>query len=496
MSIKHLTSRSFEHVLRNPSHEKGLIKSGEDPRRYFFERLARVVVHHSFYNGEDDVCPDFRILPTPSTALLMQSLGLVFKEERGGFSVFYNTKQTDGLIAYLERQKTGHPPGIWERLSFVFVSTNQFFVNFTQIKISINPALENFYFTNQKVHLQGQQRFILHPETYVTERETLEVTPIQVAVPVSQAVKKVKVRAISGETVLCFPRCFPEKLLLQKTPNAITCKDAETARGKEVCRDVIYIDFSAVPEDKYTIELIGKDREIIDRQEVLYTIAAPVPLCFINLLFTSPDGRNPDHYPVQPLPTGTIGIIPITYEIHFTARSTVWNYYVVPQRLKERFSHLHIKDLTPDQVPIKFAGPCRVKLANGATAYRFVSKVPIQLAQIPTRSFQLWGKHGLMVQEGVLIDRLPVASMQQVLPETRAGICLKLLTSLDSDAAETVPCQNLIKHLCHFQCDTITSETCSEQTKHLRAMVEAEKQEQLKTLIPKIQNCSDIFVYL
>lgn len=478
MPIPLFPNRTTERVLRNPQREKkGVLRDHEEPRRYYFQRLMQVTVRHTYYNGEDDLCLDFQVLPTPSTASLMHSIGLVFKEEPGGFSVFYNTREEQDLIQYLERQTDPGVPGIWTRLSFVFVLTNQFFVNFTNINIKTNPALENFYFTNQRSHRRMEQQIVLHPETFVTERETLEVTPIQVPVVVPPKAKKVKVRAISNEEVLCFPRCFPKELLLKKSPNAITCKDAASGKGEEVCRDLLYINFSVLPEDKYTIEQVAKGGQIIDQQEVLYTIASPVPFCFINLLFTSPTGQYPDHYPVQPLPDGTIGIVPITYEIKFKARSTYWNYFVIPQRSKERLTDLKIKDVTPDRDPIEFAGPCRVTLTNGSMAYRFVSTVPIQLQQHSDFIFQLWGKHGLMVQENILIDRLPVASMKQVLPETKAAACLKLRKSLCPDSADSPNCQTLITQLCPFDGDGTLTET------------------QLDP-VPKIQNFSDIFVAL
>lgn len=499
MSIQRFGNRAFERVLRNPPREKGLIKDREEPRRYFFERLMEVSIYHSYYNGEKDDCPDFRVFPTPSTAAFMKSLGLVFKESPNGFTVFYNTKQKDDLIQFLERQTEvtdSLKPGIWTRLSFALALTNQFFVNFTSIDIQTNPALENFYFTNQKVHPVTERRIILHPETFVTERETLEVTPIQVPIIVTQQVKRVEVRAISNEVKLCFPRCFPKSLLLKKSPNAITCKDAASAKGEEVCRDILYIDFSMVSEDKYVIQLVGKHRKIIDSQEVLYTIAYPVPLCFVNLLFTSPDGKNPSHYPVQTLPDGTTKIVPIQYDIKFKARSTYWNYYMVPQRPDEVFDHLQIKDLTPDQEPIQFAGPCCVILANGAKAYRFISTAPIQLQQHSKYYFQLWGRHGLMTQPNILIERLPVASIQQVLPETKTATCLNLLKSLCPNAVDDSTCQTLIKQLCPFSGEGMTGEARLDHIKQLTRAFNDEQQAGLQSRRPKIQNFSDIFVYL
>ncbi|HND21489.1 MAG TPA: hypothetical protein PLB18_19125, partial [Acidobacteriota bacterium] len=70
-----------------------------------------------------------------------------------------------------------------------------------------------------------------------------------------------------------------------------------------------------------------------------------------------------------------------------------------------------------------------------------------------------------------------VASMQQVLPETKATACLKLRKSLCPDAADSPNCQTLIAQLCPFDGDGTLTET------------------QLDP-VPKIQNFSDIFVAL
>ena len=75
------------------------------PRKFSYERLMQVSVRHSYYNAARGECADFDISPTPTTAVLMRDLGLLYRYEGAGFSVLYDETRKDVLLNYLARQR-------------------------------------------------------------------------------------------------------------------------------------------------------------------------------------------------------------------------------------------------------------------------------------------------------------------------------------------------------------------------------------------------------
>src|SRR3954469_16912646 len=87
-------------------------RSSEDiisDQRAGYDRLMRVSFRHSYYNRSDDACTDLSVRPTAFTRRLMQSIGLLFRDEGTAFSVLYDTNRADALIAYLGRQGENMP---------------------------------------------------------------------------------------------------------------------------------------------------------------------------------------------------------------------------------------------------------------------------------------------------------------------------------------------------------------------------------------------------
>ena len=461
--------RAFEETLRAPFSGLAEERKGRPGRQYYYERLMQVSIRHRYYNKEGFECPDFLFLPTPAATELMTSLGLLFKNESTGFSVLYDVNRREGLFEYLRRQGRlrrleGIDDGqVWTRLSVVLALNNACFVNFTDIPISVDPVKDNFYFSNQQAH-EREGRTILNPGRRVSARELLPVVLAQVPVPVTREVREVQVRAISGEEVLCKPRCVPAGLLGTIEAAQITCAEARECGQDDprcVCASKLYLDFSRLPEDKYTIQEIGYNGEPVnDPIEVLYTTARPVPLCFIDLLFTDPavterpasrKQKKRGIYPIVDLwDEAKTRVAPAHYFLEFENRSTRWNYYIVPQPQIETFEDLSIENRS--LLPVSFSGPCRVRLANGAKAYRFMSDEPLPLQQQSDLDFRLWGRHGGMTHKGVLIERMPVASADQVIPLSDEAACRDLLASLCPDVEPGEKCCDLIRRLCRLDC--------------------------------------------
>jgi hypothetical protein len=404
----------------------------------------QVAIHHSYYNAERSECTDFDISPTPATATLMRDLGLLYRYEGAGFSVLYDDTRAGALLNYVARQRepvTSPLAGqCWARLSFVLALNNPYFVNFTDIPIDVNPAEENFYFTNRKAHPGDRGQVVLNPGGHVTGAELLNVVSTQVQIHLASEREAVLVRDISGAEVIR-PSC---------------CPPAPPAAGGDDKACVIYLDFSPLPEGKYSIQVVeGADCEdarragkVVRAWQVLYITPSPVSLCFIDLLFTDPKGNGRGVYPVlYPDGPGQKGeVITVQYQLRFSARATYWNYLIVPQPQTEAFEELRIESVS--EPTVEFAGPCCVRLANGSRAYRFCSRQPLHLRQQSKYFFRLHGRHGLMTHEGVLVNRLPVASSRQVLPLSAADACAALDQSLCADAEPDGRCLDLIDLIC------------------------------------------------
>jgi hypothetical protein len=223
---------------------------------------------------------------------------------------------------------------------------------------------------------------------------------------------------ISGELVTCEPRCTAADAT---SGGWRPCVGPPTARsGIENCchpvprPETVYIGLGPFPEDKYRLATT----EGPSSDWFVYTLAAPQPLGFIDLLFSNPTGQEEPRgvYPVVNPGSGVHSEIkPVEYEVRFPARRTTWTYYIVPQSPRIQLSDLVIRDESP--VPVVFGGPDEVRLPNGARAYRFVSERPISLLQHPEILLSLRGRRAdVMAEDAVLVRRLPVASSEQVLP--------------------------------------------------------------------------------
>ena len=376
-----------------------------DGKRPRYARLMQVDIRHEYY-GEGDIygpCPDFTAFPTPPTQAFMKSLGLLFMAEPTGFSVVYDVRNTEGLCRYLRAHgvplEAGAADQYWTRLSFVLSLDNPYFLNFTDMPVSTNPSEENYYFTNQQAH-RSDGEVILNEGERVDGAALLPVEGPEVKVATPEDVERVVVRDIAGVPVLVEPRCVP----VSASPPA------------EVCRSTVFLNFRTLVEDKYVIDTVAET--ITLSRPMLYTVAEPNPLCFIDLLFSRPTETADGVYPVDLDPADPSGSIqPVHYVLRFKARSTYWRYYIVPEPQREELEDLVIETVG-ERLQVPFSGPTPVLLANGARAYRFVSEERLLLQQHSTYRFRLngWVKRSLPTGDP-LIARMPVAASTQILPE-------------------------------------------------------------------------------
>lgn len=423
----------------------------------FYDHLARVSVRHGYYDAVGGACPDFVFQPTANTALLMKRLGLLFRAEETGFSVLYNTVRTEQLLDFVDSDR-GLRNESWTRLCFTMTLRNPWFVNFTELPIDTNPAYRNLYLTNREAHAEPDGSVVLVRGSRVTGAELLPVTGGQFVEAVDDDVNCVKVLAVSGEMVICKPRCVTPEAARSKTPDQFDCADAATRPDDAVCSTRLHLDVTTRPEDMYQVETVRNDGSPSSVSQFLYTAAYPVPLGFVELLLARPRKGYPGVYPVRDLGKPTAAIVPVSYVVPFDARSTWWSYYVVDGTAAGaggKALRIRQVDRRRGEPRAAFLGPCRVTLAGGRQAWRFVSRTALPLALRSPLNLQLVRRRddgGL----DTVMQRLPVAGGQQVLPmsstpageQPRPGLvdpdgrCRKLQDSLARGDPDSGPPRN------------------------------------------------------
>ena len=433
-----------------------------------FHRLMEVTITNTYYESQrqsigqesGSECLEFCIVPTRSTQFLMQRLGLLLRRNSAGFSIGYDTARSQSLIDYLRLQgqlrleheeaakkcenkckdivpHNTHTDPYWTRLSFTLALTNPDFISFTRLPPNRNPCGYNLYYTNQRAHTEHEEEgSFRHREQPVAPppfvdaiwsafpQHWLPVVASRTEAPVPLSVNEVAVLDIAGTQVMCESRWKPNAL------------------GVPKATEMMYLDFSELPEDKYTICWDG------GQKEVLYTTAAPTPLAFIDLLFSNPtgvDAAGPEMpsrampplasrtggvedsffgvYPVTNLASEAWEIRPVSYELKFDARKTVWIYYVI-QQPPHRYTDLKITPGTVTstrQEPISFDPlPMPVEVQPGVWADCFVSSMRIPL-KYTNQWFQLdatRNSSSAKAKNGPLVKYLPTAStrLSRLLP--------------------------------------------------------------------------------
>jgi hypothetical protein len=328
-------------------------------------------------------------------------VGLQFRDEGTGFSVLYDERRAGALLDYLRRQERPRPAPahqVWTRLSFALVARDRLFVNVTRMPLATNPAERNFYFTNRCARaMEPGGPLLLNPPGCPEGGDLVDVVGPQVVRRTPADVERVEVRDVSGEVVLCMPRC------VRRSPDD----------PRLVCTPRVTLDLSLLPEDLYVIEKVGYGgRPVRPPRTVLYTLADPVPIAFVDLLFTSPRGGPDSAYPVRDLFSPAARVVPTDYALEFDARACTWVYDVAPRDARRPLEGLRIEAAPP----VRFEGPVDVRLADGSPAYRFRSEVPLVLEQQPRLALRLLGRRAPVGLDGVLMERMPAASAREVEP--------------------------------------------------------------------------------
>jgi hypothetical protein len=360
-----------------------------------FARLMRVDINHGFYNlggGRTDLVA----APTRRSQQLIQSLGLLIRQEPSGFSVLYDASRPESLLSYLETQAKGDRRNeIWSRLSIALVPVNRAFVTLTEMPLGVSPATSNFYFSNQNARTVGGQ-VLLSRGDHANSDPLLPVTSAQFRLNLSPGPpRQVVVASVSGQPVP-IPFTLGDRTRPADAPAPSPC----------------YLDFSLVPEGLYTVTTIGGPPT--PPVQLLYTQVTPAPICFINLFFVAPSDGSGGVFPVSRAGSGLAGPQPVEYLLDFQARALPWRYNVASRNPGGELEDLSIEPQV-GAAAAAFEGPVAGVGPTGAPTYSFISASPLRLQQVSDVRLRLNGRRtGSMSEAGVLTNNLPVAAIGNV----------------------------------------------------------------------------------
>ena len=118
-------------------------------RAFDYQRLMQVSIRHAYFTGPDGGGELFHVSSTRGARARMQALGLLFRQERDGFSVLCDIAQPWGARTHPAAEAD-------DPLSFMLVPTTPHFVAITDMDLDTSPRATPFYFSN-RVPTDGPQ---------------------------------------------------------------------------------------------------------------------------------------------------------------------------------------------------------------------------------------------------------------------------------------------------------------------------------------------------
>jgi hypothetical protein len=398
----------------------------DDPEiRFYFARLMQVAINNTFYNTTGSLSPDFAVVPTRKTQSTMKSLSLLFRDAGAGFAVLYDTTRKPVMVDYLRWHapltRNDADDGTETRLSFALNLRNPNFYYFTDIPFDIDVGSQCYYLSNQMAHTVDG-RIVLNENEFVPQSEPLPTVESEYNVPFPQDATAIEVLDVCGKVVLCYPRLIPVDLLKIKLPNFISCDDVTkylqqypdaSMRGRDNCT----INFYLLPAGRYTVHYVGGAEPDLT---FIYRAENYLALCLIDLFLTDPTRGGPGIYPVRDVDSKDPPISDVDYNLNFSARSTCWEYLIVPPAKGAQLHDLRITGTDRNGDQVKFTPAEPISIGLDTTAYRSVSEAYLQIQSSSECDFKLTGRiqhaKGVTTRDSTLMPRLPVAPANLAAP--------------------------------------------------------------------------------
>jgi hypothetical protein len=374
-----------------------------------YVQLFGLEITHTYYTENDGRCPDFTVSPTPSTRSLMTMLGIAYRADVAGFSVFIQRGKVPDLLAYLRKNQhtQGGGTAYWARLTFSMSLRNPLFVNITALPIDTKTTQVNLYGCNTQSQ-RDRQAVRLTAERFMGAEALYPVVPSELTLRVPEETARVTVSDIAGEIVIPTSAQSEADVMLRQSDS----------------RSQVTLNLRGLPYDLYTISLSDAHGAPIETdgfpRRVLYSAPEPDGTVLLDFVFTAPTIDSTGIYPIPSMFDGPVdpnACGNVRYQLAFDARSTYWQYFVVAQQPESQ-----LDDLTIYGSDTQFdASPDLVALPNGRVARVFSSSTPLPMRQKSKQRFSLSGQRrdGDGQQNVVTIDRLPVASNAPVWPASQ-----------------------------------------------------------------------------
>jgi hypothetical protein len=360
-----------------------------------YTRLFSVQFHHGYYNGSGGRCPDLKAWPTADCAALMASLGLIFRDHGGGFSVLADQAKLPALTRYVAGRYAAGPAGAgyWTWLSFLLISSNPNFINISSLPMSFNPLAQNLYFSNRQTILAGSAMAFAGT-------------------------------GVSGDAAL-YPVATTS--LAAPTPTGMVASLADVAGAPVAAQSsadatATRFNLSSLPYGYYSVVLadaLGAPAGM--PTDFLHVPDAPQTIGMIDLFLTQPRAGvgDPADYPIAPLPVPpdpqapAPEVTPVELSLPFAARETYWRYYIVSQGRPGQFTD----DLAITGDAASFTRSDE-RLPNGDQAALFSAATTLTLQQRSPYRFKLSGQRQGAdgSRDEISVDRLPAAPAGHVWP--------------------------------------------------------------------------------
>jgi hypothetical protein len=360
--------------------------------------LFSVTYRHDYYNADGGICRDLSVRPTPATADLMASLGMLAIDQGIGFAVAVQTQRLPALAAWLRGEPAGSA-GAWTRLSFLVSSPNPGFLGITNLPLATSFAAQNLYASNLQTVMPGK---------------TIELGQ-------GNGMDAKALTAVTGASLTVAKPATGTAKLSDVSGAAISVPTQESASGTSY-------DLSSLPYDRYALTFanaaskpIAAPRSWQGPAAWLYVPQPPQSLALLDLMLMQPAAGqgDPSAFPITLTAGQPPAVSRVDLVMPFGTRGTYWNYYVVAQgRGRSLGSDLQIGG-GPTGLSFKRSNAA---LPNGDAAMLFTASDPLPLQQRSTVRLTLAGQRHSAdgARDAIKLDWLPSAPPTPVWPPPRA----------------------------------------------------------------------------
>jgi hypothetical protein len=397
--------------MRGPASRgaRSFVYAPQDPQDRY-QNLFSVTFRHNYYNRNQGLCPDFAVTPAPSSAALMASLGLLFRDDGTGFSVLFQQASLGRLTSYIRSQKQppSAAPGYWTRLTFLLSMVSPLFVGITDIPIGTKPTRRTLYANNMQAH-EESGTIVLSKGPFMGTASRCPVTGDDLTIVVPGDTKSITVSDISGAVVI---------------PAADSSNPVPIPIYKLGQFSSASLNFAGLPYDLYTIAVQpgsgAQKRPHAYPRTLAYVPPSPVTMCMLDILLTQPTEGAPGFYPLTAPPNGRGFLRPspdAAYVLPFNARNTYWEYYIVSRDPAAQLTDVRIEPLERDAINF-LEQPDPGPLPDGSLPIVLRSETTLPLRQSPPERFRLTARRTDPSgrSNDILVSPLPVAPGAPVWP--------------------------------------------------------------------------------